>query len=193
MDDVVFRKGLLTYLRPFKKSEAPTLQRGVNDPEVRQFLGRVYPVTDREEEEWLDRQGRSNTDFAFGMVTVADNKLIGSIGLHQISWSDRTAVTGTVIWEKDYWGKGYGTDAKMLLLDYAFNALDLAVIQSKVIAFNSRSLRYAEKCGYKEVARIPGWKRGKDGNRYDEVILIVTQENWRPLWTEYLARLNASA
>jgi RimJ/RimL family protein N-acetyltransferase len=192
MDDVVFRKGLLTYLRPFKKSEAPILQRGMNDPEVTQFLGRVYPVTEREEEEWLDRQSRNNTDFAFAMVTTVDNKLIGSIGLHQISWPDRTAVTGTAIWDKEYWGRGYGTDAKMLLLDYAFNALDLLIIQSKVIAFNSRSLKYAEKCGYKEVARIPEWKRGKDGNRYDEVILTVTQETWRPLWVDYLNKLQAA-
>lgn len=192
MDDIVFRKGMLTYLRPFKKTDAPILQRGVNDPEVRQFLGRVYPVTEREEEEWIDKQGRSDTDVALAIMTVADDKLIGSIGLHHISWSDRTAVTGTVIWDKDYWSKGCGTDAKMLLLDFAFNALDLLIVQSKVIAFNARSLRYAEKCGYKEVARIPEWKRGKDGKRYDEVILTVTQETWRPLWVEYLKKLNIS-
>lgn len=44
------------------------------------------------------------------------------------------------------------------------------------------------KCGYREVGRLPRWVRGSDGERYDEVLLVVTQEEWRPRWLEYLER-----
>jgi RimJ/RimL family protein N-acetyltransferase len=121
---------------------------------------------------------------ALAVVTVDGDKLIGSIGLHGIDLINRNATTGTVIGEKEFWGKGYGTEAKMLLLDFAFNALDLYVIQSKVLAFNGRSLAYGKKCGYEEVGRIPGWIR-KNGRRCDEVLLVVTQERWQPLWDKY--------
>lgn len=181
---MAFRKGALVYLRPFQKSDSETLQKWMNDQEVTQFLMRVFPITAREEDEWIENQGKDSKNLALAIVTVEDNKLIGSIGLHQIDLINRNAVTGTVIGEKEYWGKGYGTEAKMLLLDLAFNALDLVIILSKVLAFNGRSLAYGKKCGYEEVGRIPGWIR-KNGERHDEVLLVVTQERWRPLWDEY--------
>jgi RimJ/RimL family protein N-acetyltransferase len=77
----------------------------------------------------------------------------------------------------------------MLLLDFAFNALDLYAILSKVLGFNGRSLAYGKKCGYEEVGRIQNWIR-KNGTRHDEVLLVVTQERWRPLWDEYSKQEN---
>ncbi len=61
------------------------------------------------------------------------------MGIHRINWKDRTATTGAVIGEKAYWDKGYGSEAKMLVLDYAFNMLNLRKICSQVLAFNKRS------------------------------------------------------
>lgn len=186
---IVFRKGKLVYLRPFHKGDSETLQRWVNDPAVTEYLLRVFPATAREEDEWLDNQGKDQKNVALAIVTIDGDKLIGSIGLHQIDLVNRNAVTGTMLGEKDYWGKGYGTEAKMLLLDFAFNALNLHVIESKVLAFNARSLAYGRKCGYVEVGRLPGWIM-RNGERHDEVHLVVTQERWRPLWTEYSKNLN---
>lgn len=183
---VMFRKGKHVYLRPFIQADAPTLQRWMNDQEVVQYLMRVFPISIREEQEWLDNQGKSKNDFALAIVTVETNEFIGSIGLHRIDWVNRNAVTGTVLGESAYWGKGYGTEAKMLLLDFAFNALDLQVIVSNVMDYNTRSLSYGKKCGYVEVGRIPKWLRRKNGERCDEVVLAVTQEQWRPLWDKYL-------
>jgi RimJ/RimL family protein N-acetyltransferase len=183
-ENMTFRTGKLVYLRTFRKSDSETLQRWMNNQEVTRFLMRAFPITAREEDEWIESQGKDQKNLVLGIVTVDGNRLIGSIGLHQIDLINRNAVTGTVIGEKDVWGKGYGTEAKMLLLDFAFNTLDLLVILSKVLAFNGRSLAYGKKCGYEEVGRIPNWIR-KNGERHDEILLVVTQERWRPLWDEY--------
>jgi RimJ/RimL family protein N-acetyltransferase len=182
---IAFRTGKLVYLRTLLKSlHAETALRWMNDPEVTKYLMRVYPMTAREEDEWMDSQGKDSKNVALAIHTLDEDKFIGTIGLHAIDLINRNAVTGTVIGDKDYQGKGYGTDAKMLLLDFAFNELDLDVIMSKVLAFNDRSLAYGKKCGYEECGRIPGWIR-RQGKRHDEVILTVTQERWRPLWEEY--------
>ena len=193
MSDVVFRLGTRVLLRPIERADIPTLRRWMNDPEVTQYLLRVFPLMEKEEEEWFDQKHKSQNDFVLGIVAVESQKLIGSIGLHNINWQHRTATTGTAIGEKDYWGKGYGTEAKMLLLDFAFNALDLYGILSRVIAHNGRSLAYGRKCGYEEIGRLPQWIRTQDGNRCDEVILYVTQERWRPLWRAYLEKRKALA
>lgn len=183
-EHMAFRTGKLVYLRPFTKSDSETLQKWMNDQEVTQFLMRVFPITAREEDEWIENQGKDARNLAMAIVTVEGNQLIGSIGLHGIDLINRTATTGTVIGEKDFWGKGYGTEAKMLLLDFAFNTLDLFVILSKVIAFNGRSLAYGKKCGYEEVGRIPNWIF-RNGKRHDEVLLVVTKQTWLPLWNDY--------
>lgn len=141
---------------------------------------------EKEEEDWLQGLNNNIHNVSLGIVRKKDGKLIGTIGVHSINWQQRTATTGTLIGEKDCWGKGYGTEAKMLLLDFAFNALDLYALFSRVNSTNLRSLAYAKKSGYEEVGRLPGWIRLQNGERCDEVQLVVTQEKWKPLWLEYL-------
>jgi RimJ/RimL family protein N-acetyltransferase len=193
MSDIVFRQGTQVLLRPLERGDIPTLRRWMNDPEITQFLTRVFPLMEREEEEWFDNLHKSKNTVALGIVERKRKKLIGSIGLHGINWEQRTATTGTVLGEKDCWGKGYGTEAKMLLLDLAFNALDLYGVLSHVLAYNERSLAYGKKCGYEEVGRLPHWVRRHNGQRCDEVLLIVTQEKWRPLWGKYLQHRQVQA
>jgi len=185
-NQVMFRRGEFVYLRPFAKADVPALQVWMNDQDVTQYLMAVFPITEREEYEWVDKQGTNKNEVVLAIVTVEGDKLIGSIGLHAINWTSRTATTGTYIGDKEYRGKGYGTEAKMLLLDAAFNAYDLYAVLSRVMAHNAPSLAYANKCGYEEIGRIPQWIRRQNGERCDEVLLIVTQEKWRPLWQKYL-------
>lgn len=180
----VFRKGKKVVLRPLQLSDATLLTTWINDPEITRFLARVFPMTLLAEEEWLrGLPARSDTDVVL-MIATREDVPIGTIGLHHIDWVHRRATTGTLIGNKEYQGKGYGTDAKMLLLDFAFNRLGLLKICSHVHDFNGRSLRYSEKCGYVEEGRL---KRHNfiDGAWHDEVQLAVFRDTWLPLWEEY--------
>jgi RimJ/RimL family protein N-acetyltransferase len=106
------------------------------------------------------------------------------MGIHRINWKDRTANTGAFIGEKQYWGKGYGTDAKMVLIDYAFNTLGLRKLSSHVYAFNERSIAYSKHCGYVEEGRLIR-QRFIEGEYHDEVILSLFKEQWLPYWDAY--------
>jgi RimJ/RimL family protein N-acetyltransferase len=79
---------------------------------------------------------------------------------------------------------GLGTEAKMLWLKYAFFNLNLRQVYSSAIAFNTRSQKYSKKCGYKEIGRIPNHQY-IDGLYHDIVTLMVTREDWEPLWREF--------
>lgn len=188
MSDVVFRRGERVLLRPLERAEIPTLRRWVNDPEVTQFLMQVFPIMEKEEEEWFDNLAKNRHNFVLGIVERKENKLIGVTGLHNIHWQHRTATTGAYIGDKEDRGKGYGQESKMLMLDFAFNTLDLFAIRSSAMAHNIASLTYLKRCGYVKVGRIPNWIRCQNGSRSDEVLLVVTQERWRPLWQEYLKK-----
>lgn len=181
---VVFLKGRKVILRPLnKENDLENCQRWINDPEVRRFLKRVLPTSKQAEAEWFDNLSKRTDDIVLAIETL-DGKFIGTMGLHKINWKDRTAVTGALIGEKAYWDKGYGTDAKMILLDYAFNQLGLRKICSSVLAFNKRSLQYNLHCEYK----IEGVRKKqifRDGNYWDEILLAVFREDWLSIWKKY--------
>lgn len=178
-------KGKKVILRPIDiEKDLGNFHKWINDFEVMQFLGKPYkPIPKEKEKELLQKMLSDDYSVVFAIETM-DGKHIGVTGLHKISHFDGTATTGTFIGDKNYWSRGYGTEAKMLLLQYAFLVLNLRRINSRVISFNKRSLRCQLKCGYKieGVMKKEVWKNG----RYHNLItLAVFQENWLKLWKKY--------
>jgi RimJ/RimL family protein N-acetyltransferase len=156
----------------------------MNNPEITQFLLRNNPVSLREEEDWFERVSKPTNGYTLAIVENENGTLIGSMGIHQIDHKHGIAQTGAVIGREDCRNKGYGTEAKMLLLDYAFNELNLRKVYSYVIEFNRRSSRYSEKCGYVEEARLPKHYYRK-GQYWDQIILAVHRENWEKIAQDY--------
>ena len=180
---VVFLTGKITNLRPVLKEEIPLVTKWINDPEVRQFLHVTFPRTEREEEEWYNKIGANDENLTL-CIETKDGKPIGIMSIHNIDWVHRHGITGALIGEKEYWGKGYGTDAKMHLLDHAFNTMNLNRIGSNAFEWNERSIRYSLRCGYK----IEGRKRQhlcRNGKFWDLVELGILREDWEPVWEKF--------
>jgi RimJ/RimL family protein N-acetyltransferase len=180
---LVFLRGKRLDLRPPLRSDIPLWLRWLNDPEVAQFLLPFMPVLEAHEEKWYEDVVKDKNGLMVVMVTK-DGTAIGNMGLHRIAWQDRTAWTGAVIGEKEYWGKGLGTEAKMLLLNYAFNTLNLRKVTAGHLAFNERSRDYQIKCGYREEGRLRN-HHYRNGRYWDSVLMSVFKEDWLPLWEAY--------
>lgn len=177
---VVFLRGYRTTLRPMIESDIPLLTKWINDPEVRKNLGTQLPKTEVDEREFVQNRSKSN----IVLMIEVEGTPIGTMGLHGIRYPDATATTGAMIGEKSYWGKGYGTDAKMALLDYAFNTLGLRRVKSEAIVSNKRSIAYSMHCGY----IVEGVKKKevfRGGRYHDLVLLAVTPKTWRPYFTKW--------
>src|SRR5262245_3576042 len=120
-DKIVFRIAKRLYLRPVIKEDLPLITLWINDPEITWFLNTVYPQTLQDEEDLFESQRKKkSTDLVFALVLRETHEMIGIMGLHSIDQVHRLGTTGSFIGRKDLWGKGYGYEAKMLLLDYAF-------------------------------------------------------------------------
>jgi len=184
IDDVVSMRSKRLYLRPPTKQDIPAFLRWINDSEVTQFLQAYYPIFEADELEWLDKLQKSKENIVFVIVDAKTKKPIGTMGIHRINWKDRIATTGALIGEKNYWGKGYGSEAKMLLLSYAFNTLNLRKICSAVISFNERSKAYSLKCGYK-VEGVLKQHIFKNGRYWDEIQLAIFRKDWLPIWERF--------
>ncbi len=157
-----------------------------NEPEGRKYLGRYMPIGEKQEEEWFAKANSAPNDAVF-MITLKDepHTAIGMMGLHQIDWKNRRAITGAVIL-REHCNKGIGSSAKMLLLKWAFDDLGLNKIESRTIAFNGRSVAYSLRCGYREIGRLRQ-HHFRCGKWNDEIILEVYGREWRKLWKKFEA------
>lgn len=92
----------------------------IYDPEaVRMFSFFETPPTHQREKNYLQQMRKSKTDELFAIVLKSEG-VIGTIGLHEIDEQQRDARLGILIWNRAFHGKGTGSAAIRLLLEYAF-------------------------------------------------------------------------
>ncbi len=175
---VIFLEGKRLYLRPVDLSDLEEFQRFANDPDVRQYLLNVLPISKMHEENWIKKtMERNPNDVTFAVVLKKDNKLLGCMSLGDIDYINGFATTGSMLGAKEEWNKGYAQEAKMLILEYAFLTLNLRKVCSAAFYENKGSIKHNLKCGYKIEGTL---KRHcyRDGKYHDQVLLSVFKRDW---------------
>ena len=129
--------------------------------------------------DWLDKEleKQGDTMYWFAIRAAADNQLLGDITLDVMSWNMRDAFVGLGIGPRDFWGRGYGTEAMRLILQYAFTELNLHRVTLDVFEYNPRAIRSYEKAGF----RPEGRQRGailREGKRWDVLYMGILREEW---------------
>lgn len=123
----------------------------------------------------------SNGSGALFMVHAkADDRVIGFIELEGFDWAARSGWVGIGIGDPEYRGKGYGTEAMQLVLDYAFRGLNLNRVNLNVFAYNERAIRSYEKSGF----RYEGTQREvifKEDQRWDIFDMGILRAEWEQL------------
>ena len=134
------------------------------------------PQTIENETEWFERHAKvTETSIQFGIFELKRDRHIGNCGLFNIR-PNSCATMGIGIGEPDAWGKGYGTEATRLLVEYAFFFLNLYNVRLGVYAFNERGRRAYESAGFREVGRIRGTIVVAGGERHDEIIMDIVRD-----------------
>jgi RimJ/RimL family protein N-acetyltransferase len=143
--------------------------------EVTRFLSRRMAITLQQEQEFLKKIGESKDDVWW--VLEADGKAIGATGIHRIDWIDANGTTGIVIGEKDYWRKGYATEAMQLRTRYAFRELNLHKLLTEVDTDNEASKKALERNGYRAVG-IRREQTFREGKWKDRWLGEVLRDDW---------------
>ena len=177
-------KGNKVLLRAIEEEDLELLRKWKNDPEIWYMLGGWYfPISMRGQREWFETLSANSLHQRFA-IDVPDLGLIGSANLINIDWKNKNAFHGMYLGEKDIRGKGYGIDAIMAIMRYAFEELGLNRLDGSMIEYNQVSLNvYLNKCGWKEEGKQRSWYFRK--NRYwDKIIVGVTAEDYFTLIKE---------
>ncbi|MBN1564585.1 MAG: GNAT family N-acetyltransferase [Anaerolineae bacterium] len=144
-------KGLLVDLVPYGKAFLE------NDHEWENGIARFWsnlgecPIVSRAQvearhQEWFE-SNESYLGVPFGVQTK-DGIPLGYFGINWMVPHCRSVMVGAVINDPDYWGGGYGTDALLLLMDYAFDWLDMRKVWLGTMSLNERVMRQMEKVGF---------------------------------------------
>ncbi|MGM0379813.1 MAG: GNAT family N-acetyltransferase [Bacillota bacterium] len=163
--------GKRLYLSPINLKDSETYTKWINDLEISINLGNAAGIYSIEKEkEALERINEEGYNFA--LIDLKKDKLIGNCGLLNVNIQQRVAELGIFIGNRDYWDKGYGKEGIELVLDYAFNILNLNNIMLKVYDFNKRAIKCYEKVGFKLIGkRRDAYQVGK--KKYDEVYMDI--------------------
>ncbi len=129
-------------------------ERWFNDFVVHRVAGiAMRPRTREEVTTQYDGAARYEAGVTFALYERATWDLIGVTSLQEIDYRNRTAEFGIVIGETAYQGKGYGTEATRLMLDYAFIGLGLHSVWLQTYTYNHAGQRAFAKAGFKECGR----------------------------------------
>jgi ribosomal-protein-alanine N-acetyltransferase len=137
-------------LRMLRAADVPQLYTQFSDPKVMRYWSRSPLMRIEEAQslfEELDR-GVGSGEFAqWAIARRSDDLMIGSCALFAYQQAHRRAAIGYAL-VSAHWGQGFAQEALRLVLDHAFNVLDLHRLEADVDPRNAASTRLLEKLGF---------------------------------------------
>lgn len=108
----------------------------------------------------------------FSIVDLETDQSIGWCKLDGIHPLNRRGDLSIVLGEPCYRGKGYGQDTLRLLLDVAFNLVNLESVKLSVFAFNKHAIECYRRVGFHEVGRLR-YARIVGGMAHDVILMDI--------------------
>ena len=179
---IVNVEGELVALGPLVRDHIPLYLRWMNDFETtRMIANSPRPMALEQETAWYEGAAADNGRPVFTIYERATGRAVGNCGLHEVDLINRRTVVGIMIGEPDARGRGYGTEAMRLLLDYAFTVLGMHSVMLTVFEYNFAGRRCYEKVGFREIGRRRE-SRWYNGRFWDEISMdILTSEFVSPV------------
>ena len=112
-----------------------------------------------------------NQRYYFAIETT-EGRHIGNCLCYGVDKYKKQAELGIMIGDRDYWDKGYGTDAITTMVSHIFRQTDLKRIYLKTLNSNGRAQRCFKKCGFNPFGHL-----SSDG--YSFVLMELYHEQWQ--------------
>ncbi len=180
-DDIL--KGNLVRLAALEQKEIAEATLLWNRDSEYQRLGMIEPANQhsvKKISEWVEKDLENDPPkrYEFAIRALELDRLIGVCSLGGDLFPHGEAFIGLGIGEREQWNKGYGTDAMMVILQYAFQELNMRRVALSVSANNPRAIRSYEKAGFIYEGRMRNYIQ-RDGKRWDIVFMGILHEEWQ--------------
>lgn len=136
-------------LRPFQSTDANKVQELAGDFEVaRTTLSIPHPYPDGAAEAWISASSKRSDEgdgFPFALIHKENNDLIGCMGINVDKWHQRGELGYWI--GKDFWNRGYASEAAKRLIRFGFEDLHLNKIWAAAMSNNPASSNVMKKAG----------------------------------------------
>lgn len=142
-------------LGPLVHELLPTYRRWLNDFATLALIDRRFrPLAADWVEAWYERHARGDPNCLIFTVWERDAwRPLGNAALQDLDLRSRSAELGLFIGDPACRGRGYGTEATRLLLDFGFRVLGLRNVMLRVYEYNLAGRRCFERAGFREFGR----------------------------------------
>jgi RimJ/RimL family protein N-acetyltransferase len=166
------------YLRKLEVTDLDRTWEWINTPEI--FITMVVnaPTTKTAQLRWFETLDKSSDKIVFAICTQQDDRHVGNISLDTIDQRHRNARLAIFLADQASRGKRIGTHAVSLLLEYAFDFLNLHRVYLKIDAEREQELvHFYGRFGFE----IEGRMRQHEfryGRYIDKLMLGVLRDEW---------------
>lgn len=163
-------------LSALQKDDSATLFTWINDPDVVRFSAPYAPVHEPNHTAWFERVTADAARVVFAIRDRVSLRLIGVVQLIELQPIHRSAELVIRIGSQADRGRGIGTEALSLAVDFGFRHRNLQRIALKVFADNPRAIRAYEKVGFQREGLL---RRAVfiDGAWRDEVVMAMLSDD----------------
>ncbi len=136
------------YLREMTQADFGSLCKILQDEETMYAYEGAF--SGEEAQEWLDRQISRYRKWGFGLWAVIlkeTDEMIGQCGLTMQPWKDEEVLEIGYLFRRQYWHRGYATEAAEACKRYAFEILDAGEVCSIIRDTNIASQNVAKRNG----------------------------------------------
>lgn len=174
-------KGKKVTLRAIEQEDLLLLQKWANDPQIQTLMGTIYfPSSKIFHQKWFEKLHEEPLNQRFA-IEAPELGLIGISSLMNIDWQNNRAWHGVMLGDVDIRGKGYGFDAVMATMRFAFDEMHLERLDGQMIEYNTASIRfYCEKLGWKKEGVCRRWYYTQ-GRYWDKIMVGITRQDYLDL------------
>jgi len=170
-------QGTKIYLRGFEMRDKEAVFAGANEPVGARLTGtHGGGFTMEQIEKYIEMNIEGDGRFAW-LICLPDDTPVGEVVINQMDEDNRSASIRIALFNPQYFGKGYGTEAMKLAVDYGFKHGNLHRIELGVYDFNPRAIHVYEKVGFK----LEGTLRDTllwEGEYHNEYIMSILENEW---------------
>ena len=170
--------GSVTTLRPWRLSDASSLVKYANNPNVAcQLRDRFpHPYTAADARQFIQSVAAARPTMSFAIAV--GEEAIGGIGFAPGADVERYSAEVGYWLAEPFWGRGIASEAVRLLSAYAFETCNMLRLFALPFADNVRSIRVLEKAGYTCEATLRA-SSVKHGAIRDQALFALVNEAWR--------------
>ena len=179
-NDYVLENDKITLIPMLESDYDLLLEYSVNEPDIWKFNGNE-PNSAENLKRYIEKalyNRKIEMDYPFTVVHKKENKVVGSTRLYSINRINKTTELGFTWYGKKYHGTYVNKNCKYLLLQFAFEQLNMERVGFRANSLNIPSISAMKSIGCVEEGVLRNFSIDANGNNINATVLSILKNEW---------------